>query len=599
MSKNFDYDNSFHIAKRIFKETIVPNLGKFILAIILSIGISALISGRAYLIKPVIDKIFITQNLLILKLVCFAIIAISISLAVLRYLKGYLLGATGGRIDMILKKKLFSAIVKSDMDFFMSKSSGKIMSHLSDVSGIMQMMNILLNSIITEVFTLAGLVILMFSQDWKLSIIAIFGFPLTVQPIKKLGTKIRKLSNTTQEQGAEFSSILNDSIESIKLVKSSNCEEFEIRKIEKILLSLYRLSLKIMKKGLIVAPMSELAGGIGFAGVIYYGSLQVLNGDATAGSFFTFITAVISAYKPAKAFSGLNTKIQTAMAAARRYYITIDREIEIKDKENAIELAALKGDIELRNVDFSYPYHPHNESFIELNPKKELCKDKALNGISLKIEAKKTTALVGHSGSGKSTIFNLILRFYDVQRGEVLFDNNNIKDVSIKSLRNNISVVSQDVRLFNVSVFENIKYGKANATKEEVIKAAQLANAEEFIEKLPQKYDTNIGQNGNLLSGGQRQRISIARAILQNKSILLLDEATSALDPISEKLIQSALKKLMKNRTTVIIAHRLSTIINADNIFVMETGKVIESGSHSDLINKGGLYSDLYNKQFE
>ena len=357
--------------------------------------------------------------------------------------------------------------------------------------------------------------------------------------------------------------------------------------------------MKMIRKSLITSPMMEMVGSIGFAGVIWYGGYSVINGTMTSGSFFTFIAALFSVYKPAKSFAGLNIQMQTALACARRLYIVLDRENAIKDKENAIDLQNVKGDVELKNVVFNYPFHDKNEQLISLDNVERLSDKVALDNISLKIEHGKSVALVGHSGSGKSTIFKLLLRFYDPIKGYVNIDGTNIKDITLKSLRRNISVVSQDVLIFNASVWENIKYGTFDATNEQIIQACKMANADEFINELEDGYDTILGPNGCVLSGGQKQRISIARAILKNAPILLLDEATSALDPISEKAIQKALATLMKDRTTIIIAHRLTTVQNCDKIFVLQEGHLMEQGNHEELLNLNGLYANLYKKQFE
>jgi subfamily B ATP-binding cassette protein MsbA len=325
-----------------------------------------------------------------------------------------------------------------------------------------------------------------------------------------------------------------------------------------------------------------MLGGIGVACVIWYGGSQVMSGHTTPGAFFSFFTAMMMAYKPLKSVSGMNSGIQLGLGATERYFETIDKKPKIKDKKNAKQVNMIKGQISFDNVYFNY------------------IEDKiALNGLNLNIKRGEVTALVGPSGGGKSTIMNMILRFYDPKKGKITLDNHDLKDLTLKSLRSSMSVVNQEVMLFDDTVLENIRYGKEDATKEEIIEAAKMAEADEFIAELPKKYDTQIGQNGVVLSGGQRQRIAIARAILYNAPILLLDEATSALDPISENLIKNALNKLMKGRTTIVIAHRLSTIMHADKICVVMGGKIIEEGTHKELLKLKGEYANLYNKQFE
>lgn len=339
---------------------------------------------------------------------------------------------------------------------------------------------------------------------------------------------------------------------------------------------------KISRISLIASPFVESLAGVGVAAVIWYGGHQVITGQTTPGAFFSFFAAMMMAYKPLKSVSNMNSGVQMGLAAATRLYTLFDEKPTLVDKPNAIELTDVKGDIEFENVNFGY------------------VDDKlALREVSFKIPAGKTVALVGHSGGGKSTIMSMILRFYDPESGAVKLDSHDIRDLTIKSVRNSMSVVNQEVMLFDDTILENIRYGKEDATEEEIIRAAKMAEADEFICELPEKYHARVGQNGIRLSGGQRQRIAIARAILYNAPILLLDEATSSLDPISEKLIKDALAKLMKGKTTLVIAHRLSTVIHAHKIVVISGGRVVEEGTHKELLEKGGAYANLYMKQFE
>ena len=375
---------------------------------------------------------------------------------------------------------------------------------------------------------------------------------------------------------------MSDTLQYAKLVKSYNCEEFEIKRMGGIIDDMYRLGKKISKMSQISSPFVEMLGGIGVALVIWYGGHQVLIGKTTPGAFFSFFTAMMMAYRPLKSVSTMNSGVQMGLAASERFYAALDHKPTIVDKPEAVAITNTKGNIKFENVNFSY------------------IPDKiALHQINLEVPAGKTIALVGHSGGGKSTLMNMILRFYDPTEGRILLDGHDIKDLTIKSLRGSMAVVNQEVMLFDDTVLENIRYGKENATEEEIIKAALLAEADGFIKELPNGYSTAIGQNGIRLSGGQRQRIAIARAILYNAPILLLDEATSALDPISENAIKKALNTLMEGKTTIVIAHRLSTVIHADCIYVISEGKVIESGKHQELIDKDGHYAHLYSKQFE
>jgi len=425
-------------------------------------------------------------------------------------------------------------------------------------------------------------VAVMFNQSLELSLVAFIGFPLAVYPIYKLGRKLRNLSFKNQEMAGKFNSQMSDTLQYSKLVKAYHCEEFEVKRMSLIIDSIYKMGKKLSRISLISSPFVESLAGFGVAAVIWYGGHQVISGATTPGAFFSFFTAMMMAYRPLKAVSGMNSSVQMGLASASRLYALLDEKPKIFDKPNAIDLKEVKGDVEFENVQFSY-----DENKI------------TLDNLNFKVKAGQSVALVGHSGGGKSTIMSMILRFYDPNSGSIKLDGHNISDLTLKSLRSSMSVVNQEVMLFDDTILEYIRYGKVDATEEQILKAAKMAEADEFIQELPEKYHSRVGQNGIRLSGGQRQRIAIARAILYDAPILLLDEATSSLDPISEKLIKDALNSLMKNRTSIIIAHRLSTIIHCDKIIVIANGRVIEEGSHKELLEKNGAYSNLYLKQFE
>lgn len=596
--KQFNYNSTKDIVLRIFKEYIYPNKLKFLIAIIFMLLVAACTSYKAYLIKPAIDQVFIEQNKKALTLIPVQILVLAIISCIAIYIQGLLMNITNNKISISLQEKLFKKLIYNDINFYQKQSAARVTAYFGDVNGISEIINLILNGLILQFFTLVFLISLMFVQNLKLSIISFIFFPLIIFPIIKIGKKIRKLSNKNREQIISNSAVINESFANIQIIKSNNKEQFEIKKINNVLNETYKTNVKIVKKSLLVSPLIEMVGTIGFAAVILYGGIAVIKGTSTAGEFFLFMTALISAYKPMKSFSGLNVKMQNAIACAKRYFIIIDRENQIKEIENPINIDKINGDIEFKNVCFNYPYN--NFTSDSITEKEEILTEKnfALNNINLKINSGYSYALVGHSGSGKSTIFKLLLRFYDVTNGEILIDNCNIKHLSFQTLRNNISLVTQDIKLFNTTIFENIRYSKENATKEEVLIASKMANVDEFVQNMSNKYDTIIGPDGAILSGGQKQRISIARALLKNSPILLLDEATSALDPISEELIQNSLKILMKNKTTIIIAHRLTTITNCNHIFVFENGQLIEEGSHNDLISLNKVYKNLCDKQF-
>ena len=599
MSNKVNYNNNFYILQRIIKEAILPNIIPFSIAIILMIIGSASVAYRAYLIKPAIDDVFTDKNTTALILIPLQLIGVAILIGFTTFLDNYLMSKTTTNINWSYQRKLFKKFLYADMDYFQNKSSHKILDQLGDITGLMTAMTLVLNNLIKQFFTIISLIGLMFYQSITLSLLAFIAFPIIIYPIYYIGRKLRSLASKGRELSANTSASMGETMNLIKLVKSSGAEEYEMAKFDNIIQKNYKLAMKTVRKSLITSPMMEMAGSIGFAGVIWYGGMAVINGTMTTGAFFTFITALLSVYKPAKSFAGLNVQMQTALVSARRLFIVLDKENKIKDKENAIELNNARGDLKFIDVHFSYPFHDKNEELVSLDENTKLSEKPALNGINLDIHHGTSVALVGHSGSGKSTIFNLILRFYDPTKGEILLDNHNIKDITIKSLRKHISIVSQEVLIFNASVKDNIRYGHKDITDEQIIEACKKANADEFINELEDGYDTILGPNGCLLSGGQKQRIAIARAIIQDSPILLLDEATSALDPISEKLIQKALAELMKDRTTIIIAHRLTTVQNCDKIFVLQEGQLMEAGNHEELLAKNGLYAKLYKKQFE
>ena len=585
-NRNFmstDYSSTPYLIKRITKEYIFPHWKTFLISVVLMLVIAGTTSLHAWLIKPALDSVFVEKDY-------HALIYIPIAVLMITFIKGFstyyqllTMNILSLRITSDMRIVLYKHFIKSDISKLHNKSSGDmIASIINEINAMVGLINTCLNGFVKQLFTLIALIIVMFNQSFELSIVAFVGMPIAAYPIYKIGRKLRNLSFKNQEMSAKFNSQMSDTLQYSKLVKSYHCEDFEIKRMSLIIESIYKMGKKISRISLISSPFVESLAGFGVAAVIWYGGHQVITGKTTPGAFFSFFAAMMMAYKPLKSVSNMNSGVQFGLAAATRFYTTIDEPQNIIDKEGAIDIKNIKGNIEFKDVTFSY----NNEK-------------NALDKVTFSIPSGKTVALVGHSGGGKSTVMNMILRFYDPNSGEVSLDGYNIKDLTIKSLRSSMSVVNQEVMLFDDTIIENIRYGKEGATEEEIIKAAKLAEADEFIQELPEKYNTQIGQNGIRLSGGQRQRIAIARAILYNAPILLLDEATSALDPISEKLIKDALGNLMKNKTSLVIAHRLSTIIHSDKIIVIAHGKVIEQGTHKDLLEKNGYYASLYLKQFE
>ncbi len=582
-SKPINYDSTWYLAKRITKEYIFPHWKTFMVSISLMLVIAATTSLNAWLIKPALDSVFVEKNTNALIIIPIVVLIITVVKGFSTYFQLLTMNVLSLRIMSDLRIRLYSHFIKSDISKLHSKSSGDMMaSVLNEVNSIVGVINTVLNGFVKQLLTLLALIAVMFHQSLELALVAFIGFPLAGYPIYKLGRRLRKLSFKNQEMSGKFNSQMSDTLQYSKLVKAYHCEDFEVRRMSQIVESIFAMGKKISRISLIASPFVESLAGVGIAAVIWYGGHQVITGQTTPGAFFSFFAAMMMAYKPLKSVSNMNSGVQMGLAAASRLYQTFDEKATIVDKSNAVSLTGVKGEIEFENVQFSY------------------VEDRAaLKNVSFKIEAGKTIALVGHSGGGKSTIMNMILRFYDPQGGAVKLDSHDIRDLTLKSLRSSMSVVNQEVMLFDDTILENIRYGKEDATEEQIINAAKMAEADEFIQELPEKYHAKVGQNGIRLSGGQRQRIAIARAILYDAPILLLDEATSALDPISEKLIKDALAKLTKNRTTVVIAHRLSTVIHADKIVVISNGTIVEQGTHQELLDQGGAYANLYLKQFE
>ncbi len=578
-----NYESTKYLVKRIFKECVIMHWKTFLITIGLMIVIAGTTSFHAWLIKPALDKVFVQKDQFWLIWIPVIVLVVTVIKGFATYFQLFTLNVLSMRITADLRKRFYAHFIKSDISKLHSRSSGDMTaSIMNEIGSIVGLIGTIMNGAIKQFLTLGSLIVVMFYQSVELSLIAFIGFPLAGYPIYKIGRRLRKLSFTNQEIAGKFASQMNDTLQYSKLVKSYNCEDFEIGRMSKVIDAIFVMGKKISRLSLIASPFVESLAGVGVACVIWYGGMKVINGTTTTGAFFSFFAAMMMAYRPLKSVSGMNAGIQMGLAAATRFYRLIDEKQTIVDKPNAIDLQNVKGNIKLEDVTFRY-----------LDDKITLDK------VNIEVEAGKTIALVGHSGGGKSTTMSMILRFYDPESGRVTIDGHDIRDLTLKSVRKSMSVVNQEVMLFDDTILENLRYGKEGATEEEIIKAAKMAEADEFIRQLPQGYETQIGQNGIRLSGGQRQRIAIARAILYNAPILLLDEATSSLDPISERLIKDALAKLMEGRTSIVIAHRLSTVIHADRIFVISDGKVVESGSHKELIAKNGAYANLYSKQFE
>ncbi len=512
-----------------------------------------------------------------------AIILLVIFKVVFVYIREYLMNSTSHKFLMRIRQEIFDRIVVLPMRFFDREKTGNIVARISnDVIQLDNSMTSMVQFSQNLIYTLVYLTA-MFFASWKLSLLSLMVFPFAGIVIKFFGDRIRHVSHDISVNVADITSFLTEKINSIKIVKAFNREEFERKNFENHSRRNYDFSIKIVRLVALLKPFNEIFSTSGMALMVLFCSWQISLGKMTIGTFITFIGLVVMAYKPLKALGDSNVIFQKAMASAGRIYELLDEkpELDITNLPDNI-IRTIRGDIEFRDVSFSYSGNSN-----------------VLHQVSFRAEVGQTVALVGPSGGGKSTIVNLIPRFYNIQQGVILIDDFDIKTISLYDLRKFIAMVPQETILFSASIKDNIRYGRLEAGDEEVTEAARIANAHDFIEKMSEKYETEVGERGVQLSGGQRQRIAIARAVLSNPRILLLDEATSALDTESEILVQEALNKLMKGRTSIVIAHRLSTILNADKILVIDAGRIAEKGNHETLLAKGGLYSHLYNTQFK
>jgi len=570
-----------NIYKRLLQFT-KPYWAKLLLAMLCMAVVSALTAALAFMVKPVLDDVFIKKDLRMLKLIPVAICFIYIAKGLFDFAQQYLMSYVGQRIVTDLRNKLYCHIQDMPMSFFIKHSTGELISRLSnDVNAIEGAASNAITGVIKDLFTIIALTVVIFYRDWKLASITLLLLPCTIIPIVNFGKKLKKIGLKSLSSIAELTVILQETFGSGAMIVKAFCmEEHEKKRFSKENFRFFRILMKRQFIRSISPPAMELLGGIAVALIIAYGGYSVIKGYNTPGDFFSFITALMMLYEPIKKLSKANNVIQQGMAAAERIFEILDAEPEIKDLPGAEELKEIKRSIEFVDVSFKYDGHM------------------VLKDINLKANVGEVIALVGRSGSGKSTLVNLIPRFYEVSQGNILIDGKDIRNLTLRSLRSKIAIVTQQSILFNDTIRNNIAYGDVTKSEEEIIKAAKLAYAHDFILSLPKGYDTIIGEEGIKLSGGERQRICIARAILKDAPILILDEATSFLDSQSEEIVQKALENLMCNRTTFVIAHRLSTVQNADKILVLNKGQIVEEGRHAELLKLNGEYKRLYELQF-
>ena len=570
------------ILLRLYHSYIKKYFRKLIISLLLSIGVAGCTAAIAWLLDPAIEKMFIEQDKSMMLLIPIAIVFAFAGKGLSLYLARVVLIKVGNNIVTTIQKQLASTILKSDIHTLESKHSGQYISHIMfDVGQVNTLVSNGVLNLMKDSLTLIVLVGLMFYQNWKLAFFALLMMPLAAFVAKSLGKRIGKATKESIILNASLISYLSEMLKGSRMIKIFQQEKFESDRSSKILTDNMHIRNKVGFIMIRATPIMELLTGFMIAGFIYYSGFMIISGEMGINNFFSFLTAMMLAYQPIRSLATINMMFYQGATGAERVFKVLDTEPDIKEIENHPNLKINTGNIEFKNVSFTYPKTDAE----------------AVKNINISIKGGTTAALVGHSGAGKSTIVNLIPRFYDPKEGSIQIDGQIINEVSLASLRKKISMVSQDIILFDDTVRANIAYAKLNASEEEIKKACDFAAASDFIKDLPKSYETLIGENGIRLSGGQKQRISIARAVLKNSPIILLDEATSSLDSESEEKVQNAIINLTKNKTTLVIAHRLSTIIRADKIFVLNQGKIADFGTHNELLKNSMIYKNLYSKQ--
>ena len=575
---------NLNIIKRLYRDYTTNYVNKIILAVVFSLFVAASTSSIAYLLDPAIEKIFLEKDQTLIYLIPLAIVIAFSVKGISLYISKVIMINVGQNLKADVQKDMLKSLISSDTNYIDKSHSGNFISKLNaDVFMLQNLISVALLNLFKDSFTLIGLLCVMFFQNWKLSLIAIIMIPLAGYTAKVLGKRISKASLQELQKTEIFTKKLVEIFKNHKLIKIFQAEKTENSRSHK---SLDELKSKMIKTQVIFmrnTPIMETLTGIMIAVLLIYSGTLINKNELEINNFFSFLAAMMLAYQPVRALAGLNISINQGLTAAKRVLPIVDIKNEINENQNYPDLIFKNGEINFSNIDFNYNIKTDKS---------------ALTKINLDIPGGKTTALVGPSGSGKSTILSLIPRFYDPQNGQIKIDNQIIKDVNLSSLRKHISLVSQETTLFDDTIKNNLLYAKPDASMEDLEKASKDSFSMEFIDELPDKFETIIGENGLRLSGGQKQRISIARAMLKNSSIILLDEATSALDSETEEKIQNAIQRLTKNKTTVIIAHRLSTILNSNLIYVIENGKVVDKGTHKTLLANSETYKNFYQKQF-
>tara|TARA_B100001123_G_C15341480_1_gene1035145 strand:+ start:2399 stop:4162 length:1764 start_codon:yes stop_codon:yes gene_type:complete len=580
MSKlNTTHLKTTDLMKRIYKDYVSKHLSTIIYALLMMI-ISAGATGlHAWLVQPALDNVLINSDKNMLIIIPIAIILTTLAKGIATYIHTIKMNAIAHLVISKLQLAMFEKLMFIDMSYYGDAKSGNLISRLINDTNFLRLSIIkTITGVFKDTLIIIFLIANMFYQSWQLALFSFFAFPLAIWPIIKIGKKIRSISYATQDEVGIFTNVLNESIKGIRIIKAYCRQNFALEKAFQTINKIKDLYIKSTKISSRISPLMEFIGSLAVAVAIWGGGSLILNESMTTGQFMSFLVSLLLAYKPVKTLANLNISLQEGLSGAQRIFSILDLEnskIELENKNK--ELSIDKGQIEIEKIRFAYPNQ-----------------DNLFENFSLTIPAGKKVAIVGPTGSGKSTIINLILRYFNIQDGNISIDGNNINNYDVNSLRKNISLVSQDTTLFNDTILNNIKFGNLNSSIEEIKQASINAGSHKFIQELPNKYDTIVGESAIKLSGGQKQRIAIARALIKNSPILLLDEATSSLDSITENEVEKAINLLMKNKTSLIVAHRLTTIKTADLIYVLDKGKIIEFGNHNDLITNNGLYKRLY-----
>ena len=570
------------ILKRLYNDYTKRYLKQILLSVFFSVLLAGSTSAVAYLLDPAINKLFIEKDQTLIYLIPIFIIIAFVVKGVSLFLAKVIMIGVSLEVNKDVQSHMIKSLIRADTQLIDNKHSGEFITHLThDVTMITNLISTVILSLFKDTFTLIGLLTVMFYQNWKLSLVAMIMIPLASLAARTLGKRMGKVTTQQMDKVGTLNTFLIEMFKNHKLMKIFQNETYEYNRAQKFINDVKKKTKKILVIFVRTSPIMESLTGIMIACLIFISAKLIMSNELDVSNFFSFLAAMMLAYQPVRSLATLNIAISQGLAGARRILPIIDQKHEVDDKENDTNISVTKANINFKNVTFRY-----NSSESEV-----------LKDVNLNILGGKMTSLVGHSGAGKSTILNLIPRFYDCNVGDITIDNQSIYSSKIHSLRKNISLVSQDTTLFDDTIKNNIAYAKLDASQEEIEEAAKYSFANEFIEKLPNKYDTLIGENGVRLSGGEKQRLSIARAILKKSPIILLDEATSSLDAETEDKIQKAITFLTKNRTTVVIAHRLSTILNSDRIYVIEEGKIVGEGIHDDLLKDSSIYKNFYEKQ--